>query len=272
MSKIDDLIKDIKTRQIGQTGKNVLVVEGPDDVLAFSALMSKKKTTWEQSWHIAPVNGKSKVLDILDKEPDWLGVIDCDEWTDAQVQQAAQQHRNLFVLPRFCIESYLIVPNEIWLALPPKQRGKLPNGFADLDKDIRDNIGMWIRHAALWQVIHPLYQQMRRSDNRDNILDNPLQAPDQQRLLQILQDWLDRFDPKVIAEQVDATEQALLALPPDELLTQHIYAKKFYPMVVHNALNHRLGQKSEKERVQALFRFLPLPADLAPLWVRMGLE
>lgn len=270
MSKIDNLIARIKTEHIGRTGKNVLVVEGPDDALAFSALMSKKKATWEQGWHIAPANGKSKVLDILHKEPDWLGVIDRDEWTDAQVQRAAQQYHNLFVLPRFCIESYLIVPKEIWSALPTKQRSKLPNGFADLNQDIRDNLGVWIRHAALWQVIHPLYQQMRRADNRDNILSHPLQAPDQQKLLQILQDWLNGFDPQAIAKQVDATEQALLALPPDELFTQHLYAKKFYPMVVHHALNHRLGQRPEQERVQALFRFLPLPADLEPLWARMG--
>ena len=209
--------------------------------------------------------GVQAVVDVMADDLARIGVGD-----QAQVQRAAQQYHNLFVLPRFCIESYLIVPKEIWSALPTKQRSKLPNGFADLNQDIRDNLGVWIRHAALWQVIHPLYQQMRRADNRDNILSHPLQAPDQQKLLQILQDWLEGFDPQAIAKQVDATEQALLALPPDALFTQHLYAKKFYPMVVHHALNHRLGQRPEQERVQALFRFLPLPADLEPLWARMG--
>lgn len=269
--KVDNLIAQIKTERIGQTGKNVLVVEGSDDVLAFGAFMRKKKASWEQSWHIAPANGKSRVLDVLGKEPDWFGVVDCDEWTDAQVGQATQQHRHLFVLPRFCIESYLIVPAEIWEALPQKQRNKLPNGFIDLDEAIQANFDKWVRHAALWQVIHPLYQQMRNSDYRGNILDNPLNVPDHSMLANILKDWLTGFNPTAIASEVVQAERALRDLPMNTVFTRHLYAKKFYPMVVHDALNRLLGQKEQKQRVEALLRFLPLPTDLDPLWARMGL-
>ena len=271
MSKLDDFISDIKTRQIGQTGKKALIVEGDDDVLAFQAFLVKKKADWEQSWVIAPAGNKSNVIKIMDKEPGWLGVIDRDEWVEADVLAAEQNNANLFVLPRFCIESYLIVPDEIWAALPAKQREKLTNGQADLDSAIQAQLPVWIRHAALWQVINPLYQRMRRSNDRDNILDNPHQAPDQIQLKQILQGWLDGFDPDVIASQVDAAEQTCLALPQRDVFAKHLYAKKFYPMVVHAALNQLLGQKSEKIRLQALLRTLPLPADLAPLWVKMGL-
>lgn len=271
MSKIDDLIGKIKTERIGQTGKKVLVVEGLDDVLAFQAFLGKKTPFWEQAWVIAPADGKSNVLKMLAREPDWLGVIDRDEWTDAQVLEAAQQHANLFVLPRFCIESYLLVPDEIWVALPPKQRDKLPNGFDDLDQAIRANLAIWIRHAALWQVINPLYQRMRHSGYRGNILDDPPNAPDHSTLEGILHTWLAGLDPVAIANEVDQAEQALLGQPDIDLFTRHLYAKKFYPMVVHRKLDRLLGQKPEKERVQKMLRYLPAPADLAPLWTRMGL-
>ncbi|MCE1184103.1 MAG: DUF4435 domain-containing protein [Rhodocyclales bacterium] len=271
MSKIDDLISHIKTRHIGQTGKKVLMVEGPDDVQAFQAFLNKKNPTWEQSWYVAPAHGKSKVLAVLAKEPGWLGVIDRDEWTDDQVMGAAQQHANLFVLPRFCVESYLIVPNEIWQALPPRQRSKLPNGFNDLDQAIRGHLDIWIRHAALWQVIHPLYMRMRDAGFRGDILDDPPNAPDHAALQRILNDWLVGLVPTRIATEVDRAEHALRALPLNELFTRHLYAKKFYPMVIHRELDRLLGQKSEKERVQKMLRYLPVPADLDPLWARMDL-
>lgn len=271
MSKIDALIAQIKIEQLGQTGKKVLVVEGEDDVLALKAFLNKRKPSWEQQWVVVPATGKAKVLEVLHKEPNWLGVIDRDEWTDQKVHEASQQHANLFVLPRFCIESYLLVPDEIWQALPLKQRAKLQHGQADLDKAIQANMSVWVRHAALWRVINPLYQRMRNAGYRGDILDDPIHAPNQQDLTQILQSWLDGLDPAAIAGLVEIEEQKLQALPAHDVLTKHLYAKKFYPMVVHAALNQLLGQKPERERVQALLRTLPLPADLAPLWVKMGL-
>jgi hypothetical protein len=270
MSKIDDLISNIKTRHIGQTGKKVLMVEGPDDVQTFQAFLNKKSPAWEQNWYVAPAHGKSKVLAVLAKEPGWLGVIDRDEWTDDQVRDAAQKHANLFVLPRFCVESYLIVPDEIWQALPDTQRGKMPNGFNDLNQAIQDDLDTWIRHAALWQVIHPLYMQMRDAGFRGAILDNPQNAPDHAALERILNDWLEDLVPTCIATEVDQAERALRELPQNELFTRHLYAKKFYPMVVHRALDRLLGQRSETKRMQEMLRDLPAPADLNPLWERMG--
>lgn len=271
MSKLDDLISSIKTREIGQTSKRVLVVEGEDDVMVFKAFIAKKSQNWEQSWLIASAGNKSNVIKIMAKESSWLGVIDRDEWLEADVMAVERNNPNLFVLPRFCIESYLIVLDEIWVALPEKQRAKLQNGRVDLESAIQSRLPVWIRHAALWQVINPLYQRMRSSNDRDSILDNPPQAPDQQELRQILQGWLDGFDPSEIADQVDAAQRELSALPINELLKKQLYAKKFYPMVVHTTLNQLLGQKAERERMQALLRTLPLPADLEPLWQRMGL-
>ena len=57
-----------------------------------------------------------------------------------------------------------------------------------------------------------------------------------------------------------------------ELLTRWVYAKKFYPMVVHAALNQLLGQMAEKDRRLKLLRHMAqiaVPADLALLWLAM---
>lgn len=270
MSKVGDLIAKIKTQQIGATSKKALIVEGPDDVRFFEALLDRHNSQWGQSWVVAPATGKSRVLDILDAEQDWLGVVDKDEWTAKEVSDAAADYPNLFVLPRFCAESYLIEPSEIWSALPAKQREKIQGGPVQLQAEIEQTLDAWKRHAALWHVIHPIYRHMRSSDHRDSLLD-PAAVPDDATLATVIASWLQKFNATKISQDVAARIGFYAQVPPTELYWQHLYAKKFYPMVVHGVMNKLLGQKTEKERRQALLRTMGLPADLLPLWQRMGL-
>jgi len=271
MSKLDDKILEIKTQLVGQSGKRVLLLEGADDLVAFQSLLSKANPSWEQHWCLAPAGNKSTVLNVLGKEASWIGVVDRDEWADAEIADVQKKHGNLFVLPRFCIESYLINPAEIWAALPPVQREKLPNGIDDLKQKIELNRADWIRHAALWQVIHPMYRRMRDSGQRDALLD-PQAIPDEAKLKTVLASWLAELEPNKVVSQVNLFEQKLKQESNDVLYHTYFYAKKFYPLVVHTALDKLLGQKSEKDRVKALFRTLPLPVDLEPLWQKMALR
>lgn len=149
MSKVASTIAGIKSQHIGATGKRALIVEGIDDKEAFQAFLRKKNMSWDQHWIVEPASGKSKVIDILALEPDWLGIVDRDEWTDEEVERAARAQANLFVLPRFCVESYLVDPDEIWGALPQKQRDRIDGGQAKLKEDIEAKLGDWTRHAAL---------------------------------------------------------------------------------------------------------------------------
>lgn len=89
------------------TGRRVLLVEGTDDVTAFQNFLSRKFPTWEQGWILAPAGSKKNVLEALTLEANWLGVVDCDAWTDEQIAEKRRNLANLLVLPRFCIESYL---------------------------------------------------------------------------------------------------------------------------------------------------------------------
>ena len=61
-----------------------------------------------------------------------------------------------------------------------------------------------------------------------------------------------------------------LALPEQQLL-HRIHGKHYYTHIVHPALDRLLGQRSEKSRRSDLFRHIPLPADLEPLWGKMEL-
>jgi len=269
MSKAATLITRIKNEQIGKTGKKALIVEGVDDVEAFQTFLRKKDATWDQRWVVAPANGKSKVTDVLALEPDWLGVVDRDEWTDEEAARAAQAHANLVVLPRFCVESYLVDPDELWAALPDKQRALIPGGEGTLRAEIEKNLAAWKRHAALWHVIHPLYRQMRSADHRDRLLD-PSHVPDDAELADIVNAWLQNFDTARIRNDVAGKLASYELISPAEFYRQHVYAKKFYSMVVHPVLDSLLGQRPDQVRWKALLRTMALPDDLDPLWERMA--
>lgn len=69
MSRLDNLQTKIKQQYVGATGKRVLLVEGPDDIQAFSAWLGKVDVTWENSWVVADAQKKANVLELLAREP-----------------------------------------------------------------------------------------------------------------------------------------------------------------------------------------------------------
>lgn len=168
MSKVDDLIKDIKTQLVGNTGVRVLLVEGTDDVDAYRIFLDRAFPGWEKTWHLTQagnltqLGNKTNVVAMARKEPTWLGLVDRDEWTDAEIAEKAITCPNLLVLPRFCLESYLIDPAELWAAFPAKQQAKIIGGEAQFRLEVLADLQGWIRHAALWHGVRPLWQQLHR--------------------------------------------------------------------------------------------------------------
>jgi hypothetical protein len=269
-----DRIQQIKTQSVGATGARVLLVEGSDDVAAYRIFLSHRAEAsgWEKKWHIEPAGNKRQVLAMLKHEPTWLGIVDRDEWTPAECQAVVQEVPNLVLLPRFCLESYLVDPQEIWPALGPIQQAKVLGGLPTLESAITAQRAHWVRHAALWHTINPLWHELRGKGFKEGVLD-PAQQLSNEDLLTVLKGWHDTLDAQTILAAVQAREAQLLAMPNTELLTQWVYAKKFYPMVVHTALNQLLGQMTEKDRRLKLLRHMAqvaVPADLAPLWLAMN--
>lgn len=272
---IEDRIQKIKTHSIGATGVRVLLVEGTDDVEAFRIFLSNRPqaANWETKWHLEPAGNKRQVLAMLKLEPNWLGVVDRDEWTAVECHAVIQKTPNLVLLPRFCLESYLVDPQEIWPALGPIQQAKVVGGFTTLEQAILSNKQNWIRHAALWHTINPLWRELRDKGFPNGVLD-PKRPMSDSQLLAELNVWHNTLDPQAVLVRVQTLEKQLATLSDRELLRTKIYAKKFYPMVVHPVLDQLLGGMSASQRRLKLLQHMAkvgVPADLDPVWIAMGL-
>jgi len=270
MSKVDERIQDIKTQLVGNTGVKVLLVEGADDVDAYRIFLDRKFPGWEVRWHLAEAGKKATVVEMVRKEPAWLGLVDRDEWTDAQIAAHSAASPNLLVLPRFCLESYLIDPAELWAALPAKQQAKVAGGEVRFRGEMLADLQGWIRHAALWHGVRPLWRQLRDQGFPDSVLGNP-PMPDDAALRVKFNDWHVTLDADAVLASVHALEERLASEDESKLYAQWLYAKDFYPQVVHQVLNRLLGQKPAKERRLAILRTRTVPGDLAVLWQAMGL-
>lgn len=271
---IDDRIQQIKTQSVGATGARVLLVEGPDDVDAFRIFLTHRAQAsgWERKWHLEPAGNKRHVLSMLKREANWLGVVDRDEWTATECNAALVASPNLVLLPRYCLESYLIDPQEIWPALGPVQQARVVGGFPAFEQAVMAHRAPWVRHAALWHTINPLWRALRDKGFPNGVLD-PVQPISDADLLIELTAWHNTLDAQTVLQQVQAREAQLTAMANTELLAEWVYAKKFYPMVVHAALNQLLGAMPPKERRLKLLRHMAqvaVPGDLAPLWTAMG--
>lgn len=267
---ITERIKKIKEVQIGNSAKRALIVEGADDVDAFQSFLGKAYRGWEQSWVIAEAGKKTEVLAIIRKEPNWIGVVDRDEWSAQKIADLETVQANLWFLPRYCIENYLLVPEELWGALPENQRNKITGDLEKLTQSITNDLARWRCHGVLWSVINPMWEGLRSLGFKEALLD-PAIATNETEIKAKLQEWHDYLEPNPIWQSYqDALAQAV-QLPVDEQLKRFIHGKYFYEQVVNPLLNQLLGQKAATERQKAIFRTLPVPDDLGPLWQKMGL-
>lgn len=270
MSTVQERIDQIKTQFIGVTGRRVLLVEGTDDVDAFRIFLDRKFPAWEGAWHLAPAGSKADVVKMLKKEAGWLGLVDRDEWTNDEIAGKQAECDNLTVLPRFCLESYLIDPAELWAAFPEKQRVKIGGGEAEFRTQMLATLSDWVRHAALWHGVRPLWRQLRQLGFPDSVLDNP-PMPDDAALRAKFAQWHVTLNADTVLAGVHDLETRLSAEEVSTLFAQWLHAKKFYPKVVHQTLNRLLGQKDAKDRRVAILRSRAVPADLDELWRAMGL-
>lgn len=271
MSTVSERIAQIKAEQVGQTGKRVLLVEGTDDVDAYRILLSRKFPQWEQSWAVAYMDNKKRVLAGLSLQPNWLGLVDRDEWDEDVQNQRRGTHPNLLVLPRFCLESYLTSPTELWQAFPPKQRDKVEGGEAAFRAKLLAPLPVWIRHAALWHGVRPLWQQLRNAGLPDEVSRKP-PTPTDQELRAFFEAWRSLLvDADTLLARVHSLESQMQAVDVETACQQWLHGKHFYAEVVQRVLDELLGQKAAKERRLAIFKHRQMPADLDVVWQAMGL-
>lgn len=272
MIPVSERIAQIKTEKVGQTGKRVLLVEGSDDVDAYSTFLTRSYPQWERTWAVADMGNKRRVLDGLTRERNWLGLVDKDEWSEEVQLRHLEKHPNLLVLPRFCLESYLVCPAELWQAFPPKQQAKVDGGEAAFRAALFSALPEWIRHAALWHGMRPLWQQLRNAGLPDEVSRKP-PTPTDKELLAFFEAWRGVLsDANTLLSRVHELEAQMQAIDGEEVCRHWLHAKDFYAEVVHRLLDDLLGQKTAKERRSAIFKTRQVPADLDVVWRAMGLK
>ncbi|MCP4346024.1 MAG: DUF4435 domain-containing protein [Desulfobacterales bacterium] len=258
--------QEIIDQYIGRTGKRVFLVEGEDDKNAFSEMLEKKfGNDFETKWVVAPAGGKLLVLGVLAKEPDWIGIVDRDEWDKDTINEKIAEYPNLSILPRFCLENYLIEPTEIWSALPEIQKNRINGGFKQLSSEILADRKKWVRHGVLRTIINPLWDGLIARGFQIDLLDfNNAQNDD--RIKDTLRKWHDFLNPDMLFQRFEEKLDQVRIKPLFEQISQWIDGKEFFTSHMHDVLNRLLGQQSEDERKKQLFRGITLPDDLEFLW------
>lgn len=260
---------EIKEALIGRTGKRALLVEGTDDVSLFRILLSRKfEAEWESAWVLAEGGSKKIITDILAQENNWMGIVDRDEWTDEAIAEKQGELANLFILPRFCMESYAVDPDELWEALPPKMQGQVAGGLDGLKTEILRDKEKWLRHGVLWSAINPLWSGLRALGFKEKLLNFDV-AQDDYIIKETLKEWHGYLDPDRIFQSFADKLNQVSGLPVKEQLHKWIHGRQFFLEQVHPVLNKYLGQSDAQSRMIEIFRSLALPEDLEPLWSRI---
>jgi hypothetical protein len=271
VTKAEKERKRIKELLLGRTDRRVLVVEGVDDMAVLRILLNRQMPDWETRWALDQASGKANVLAMTELEPDWLFLVDSDEAEPAYLAALQASKPNLVVLPRFCIESYACVPSEIWPAVEGSaalKKEKKTGGFAAFEAEILGGLDNWRRHASLWHAVNPLWRQLTAL-GFNNALLNPADVPDDAAVQARLAQWSTVLEPATVWSKFTGEHDAIKAMAQDDFLRQKLYAKRFYPQVVHRVLDSWLGQADEAKRRAELMQHIAVPTDLGPLWVRM---
>ncbi len=234
--------------------KRVLLVEGTGDV-AFLTLMLDKPPLRDENifatWVIAPAGGKENVLRLLKERPDLHAMVDRDAWNDQESANMERMYKNLHILPRFCIENFLICPEELSQAVP---------GFVKLTQQIEREIPQAVRHGCLWRAAQPLYEELLQAGFNRALLRYP--PPDEGEMEEVLASWQYLLSPENLKQRMQEHLQKVQDASTQSLLRRYVHGKVFWRGCVESlAARFFPGRKSD-ELKREIYRRLFLPKDL----------
>ena len=251
----------IKRIERAAGGKGVLLVEGDTDIRMLAYFLESISPDWNARFGLFSANSKQNVLKAIKTyHPEWGGVIDQDEWSPTSVQRLRVK-----VLPRFCLENYVCVPEELWEALPQPQKTVLTHGLEDVRQPLIQALPDWLAHGAMWRVIRRRHARLvYESDFPSEFDSRPI--TDEQEIRSILEAWHRQLDPEQILDEYRGELAAAKTKIEFEQLTQYVHGKKFFQQVVVPTLNSLFGQaNSDKwsERLTQSPAGLRIPHDLS---------
>jgi len=221
-------------------GRTVLLVEGSDDNVILSYFFEKHCPGWDQRIFVGEAGGKPQVIQGLKHRPHWVGIVDNDIWTPAEAHEAQRETPRLRVLPRFCIESFFCVPEELWPALPQNSRDAVSNDVDRLKQPILDVLPDWVAHGAMYRILQARATGVRsRCVFPHALQDSPV--TDEGEIRKILETWHQYLEPDDILAEYREEKQRGLALSIDEQLAFYVVGDKFFEKVIAPTLDGLFG-------------------------------
>ncbi len=260
--------KEIREQLIGNQNKRALLVEGVNDEMAFRILLSRYANDWEQRWVLAVAGNKRQLLEILMLEPQWAGIVDRDEWDQETIDEKARTQPNVHVLPRFCLENYLIPPKEVWQAIPADQKTLVDGGADVFTQALQADLPKYLRHGVLWKVISPLWTGLRARGFKEALAsrDSVETAQDDAKIQRTLGEWDTLLDPVQIFEKFQQQFNQASLSTVEKQLALLVHGKVFWENVVNPVMNRMFGQMSEDDRRKHILRGLSQPSDLKSIF------
>lgn len=251
---------------VGGTPKRVLLVEGTDDLLVVERWPSLIDPNFRQNLYVHAAEGWRRLRDALKCRPQWMGLQDRDEWTEAEIADAPRQYPGLRFLPRPCIENYFAEPSELWTLIPSPQQVNYPGNSSQFATDIGQHFDRYVRHWCMWVVLRVrrriLIERLQFPDALiDRMLDgSPLTEAEVQSQLQ---QWHDVLDAKVVFREYQDLEKESLVLPPEEKLKKHIHGKSFFIRVICGEVLTKIAQKGHQDWLKDLAaNIASVPGDM----------
>jgi hypothetical protein len=228
-------VNDIEARR---GTKLVLLVEGKDDRDILGSMLRRMDRNYTKSIKIFETEGREKVLKGLacKNQPTdgWWGIIDRDEATDAEVASLQSILPTLRVLPRYCIESFFVDPDEVWPLIPPPKKAPLADGVQQIKNAVEPEVDKWVAHWAMWCVIRKkrkeLLEKLRFPDELLERMTNAVLT--EAEIKTELGNWHNHLTPDPIHAEYANLESSAAAEPLETRYRRHVHGKKFFEGVV----------------------------------------
>ena len=245
---------DPAMNQSAARGKKVLLVEGTGDI-SFLTLMLDKPPLRDENvlvdWVLTPAGGKDAVLRTIREQPDVCGMVDRDAWDEEECEKLQRKYPNLYILPRFCIENFLVCPDELEAAIP---------GFGRLSSIISGEIPRAIRHACLWRAAQPLYEELLQAGFNRALLRYP--PPKEQEMQMLLHGWQSLLSPENVEKRMDDSFARMKVLPDALVLRRFVHGKVFWRGCVEDLVAKFYPDKKNDELKREVYKRISLPQDL----------
>jgi hypothetical protein len=124
---------------------------------------------------------------------------------------------------------------------------------------------------VLWSVINPLWEGLREMGFKGALLD-PAIATNDDQIKNKLAEWHEYLEPGQIWQEYQQALAIATQKNADEQLMYCVHGKFFFAQIGTPVLNQHFIQASADKHQQEIFKTLPIPADLDPLWQKMGLK